>query len=389
MHDESKTLASRGGLRLRWSRKTGCPMLTCSKFFAILIFSSGLTGSAPAQDAKAQPADAGNNQKAHALLEAASKANGLAGDDVKPWHLKGTYTVVDGKKPETASIEEWSAARHRWRISYVGKILTSTVWSVSRAHELKAKKDQLIDWEPVTDPISAAAMIKPDYELDLMHLNLSVPLDCVSVVHPERYKKPIDQEFFPVLCFDDKLRLRLLSRGKFVREYDNYQNFQNHAVAGYVSGTYAGQLRWEYKRTTLEALSPGAEVLLTPGKDAVPTPYWRDSEDPQPVPVHREAGPTYFLADGMSRTDKIWVPVVIQKDGSVRAQRNEVYVDRGTDSAWPSGKYGVDIIGGGGIGPIVDATERWRFEPYIVDGEAVEVSIGIPFTEDGQPWGQW
>ena len=368
-------------------------MLTCSKFVAILIFSSSLTGSAPAQDAKAQPADAGNNQRAHALLEAASKVNGLAGDDVKPWHLKGTYTsYVEGgkKKPEIASFEEWSAARHRWRISYVDKTSTSTAWSVSRAHELKAKKDELMYWEPVTDPVSAAATIKPDYELNLMHLNLSVPLDCVSVVHPERYKKPIDEEFFPALCFDQKLRLRLLSRGKSVREYDNYQDFQKHAVAGYISGTYAGQLRWEYKRTTLEALAPGDEVLLTPGKDAVPTPYSLDSEDPQPVPVHREAGPTYFQADGMSRTDKIWIPIVIQKDGSVRAQRNEgVYVDRGTDSAWPSGRYALDIIGGGGIGPIVDATERWRFEPYVIDGEAVEVSISIPFTEDGQPWGQW
>ncbi len=223
-----------------------------------------------------------------------------------------------------------------------------------------------------------------------MHLNLSVPLDCVSVVHPERYKKPINQEFFPVLCFDQKLRLRLLSRGKFVMEYDNYQNFQNHAVAGYVSGTNAGQLRWEYKRTTLEALSPGDQVLLTPVKDAVPTPYWLDSEDPQPVLVHREAGPTYFLADQMSQTDKVWIPVVIQKDGSVRALRNEgIYVDRGTDSAWPSGRYSVDIVGGGGIGPIVDATERWRFEPYVIDGEVVEISLMIPFTKDGHPWGQW
>lgn len=121
-------------------------MLTCSKFLAILVFSFGLTVSATIQDAKAQPADGSNNQKAHALLQAASKVNGLAGDDVKPWHLKGTYTVVDGKNPKIWSMEQWSAARYRWRISYAGKISTSTVWSVSRAHELKGKKDDLNDW---------------------------------------------------------------------------------------------------------------------------------------------------------------------------------------------------------------------------------------------------
>jgi hypothetical protein len=370
-------------------------MLTSSRYrsFAVLLFFFALAGftrplQVPAQDPKAQPASANKNQRAHALLDAASKLNGLVGDDVKPWHLKGTWTVYgsENKKSEIASLEEWSAARYRWRIDYASKTSTSTVWSVSRAQELKAKKDYLIDWEPVTDPVSSAASIKPDYELDLVHLNLSVPLDCVSVVHPERYKKPISQEFFPNLCFDEELRLRLESEGSFVVEYDVYQMFQNHAVAGYVRETDAGKMLWEYRQTALEALSPGDQDLLTPGKEAVPVPHKLDIGDPQPVPVHRQAGPTYVQASDYNASAIVWIPIVIQKDGSVRtpSELRSFFRTVGGYRAFTNFYLPPRVTE-----PLFDAAEQWRFEPYLVDGIAVEVTLKIPFTEDGQPWGQW
>jgi hypothetical protein len=251
---------------------------------------------------------------------------------------------------------------------------------------LKPKKDDSFDWEPVSDPLSEAGSIKPDYELEMMHLNVGVALDCVSVVHPERYKKPIYQQFFPTLCFDEKLRLRLESWGSYVTQYDAYQTFQNHAVAGNVKEAYSGKTLWEYKQTALEALSPGDEVLLKPDKDAVSLPHSVEFGDPQPVPIYRAAGSTYLQADDVKKGEIVWIPIVIQKDGSVRAQSGRGAYLRRAGSDLLSSNSGDTASG---IMPLFAAAERWRFEPYIVDGNPVEVNFLLPFTEDGQPWGKW
>jgi TonB family protein len=46
-----------------------------------------------------------------ALMLLAAKTNGLTGDDVKPWHLKASYTLYDdnGKESDYGTFEEWWA----------------------------------------------------------------------------------------------------------------------------------------------------------------------------------------------------------------------------------------------------------------------------------------
>lgn len=55
-----------------------------------------------------------------ALLALAAKHNGLAGPDLKPWHIKATYQLYDakGKPTQKGTFEEWWAAPNKYKITF-------------------------------------------------------------------------------------------------------------------------------------------------------------------------------------------------------------------------------------------------------------------------------
>src|SRR5271170_8112655 len=199
---------------------------------------------APAQAAQPTrstvPASAEASDKAHALLDAALKINGLASDDLKPWHLKATYSFSNGTKgPDIGTMEVWTVGRHQWRRSYTGKLYHGTVWSMSRTHLYHTRDATEMTFSSVgigprlLDPLSRAPLIKPGYEVDLKRVNGGVALNCVAVVRPERYLAHTSvANLIPSYCFDESGRLRLDARGHYVRQFDNYRLFQARAVAG-------------------------------------------------------------------------------------------------------------------------------------------------------------
>jgi hypothetical protein len=64
------------------------------------------------------------------------------------------------------------------------------------------------------------------------------------------------------------------------------------------------------------------------------------------------------------------VPIFIQKDGTVKLQR-------GVSDDGPIG----DIFKAA-----YKAVEKWRFQPYLVDGQPVEVDYDVPYEADGKPY---
>ena len=100
------------------------------------------------------PSNAPNLKDPEALLAAAQASNGLAGDDLKPWHLQADYEVFDayGKPLSTGTFEEWWAAKNKWKRSYTGSHYTGTEYHLPEgtAHEPE-------DWTPVPWPESLIA----------------------------------------------------------------------------------------------------------------------------------------------------------------------------------------------------------------------------------------
>jgi hypothetical protein len=64
------------------------------------------------------------------LLLLAAKSNGLAGDDIKPWHLKATFQLADstGKTTDQGTLEESWAGANKWKRSYASTGFTQTTY---------------------------------------------------------------------------------------------------------------------------------------------------------------------------------------------------------------------------------------------------------------------
>jgi TonB family protein len=94
------------------------------------------------------------------LLTVAHEVNGLAGDDLKPWHLKANYDVLDknNKVIATGVFEEWWAAKDKWRRSYSGTHYTGTEY-----HLPEGEGHEGLPWTPVPWPESfmATKLIEP------------------------------------------------------------------------------------------------------------------------------------------------------------------------------------------------------------------------------------
>jgi hypothetical protein len=89
-------------------------LLACL-FVVIGTFAAAQTApSTPPPNAKNGPTPERLDLLAHRLLAAAAKSNGLASDDLKPWHMKVSFEMLPSgtsTKPVCGNFEEWHADR--------------------------------------------------------------------------------------------------------------------------------------------------------------------------------------------------------------------------------------------------------------------------------------
>ena len=158
--------------------------------------------NAPAKSDQAAGATASPSPQvsalAHHFLDSGKKINSLAGDDMKPWHLKAQFTLwgYDAtQKPKTGTMEVWYTSRYQWRHTYSSSEQEYSGWelSLSRFERYRGKSrggfnpstmnDRVA--RPTIDPLYLAGNVKPDYELDGKRFSpAGTVLNCVSVVNP-------------------------------------------------------------------------------------------------------------------------------------------------------------------------------------------------------------
>jgi hypothetical protein len=327
------------------------------------------------------------NEQARHQLDVALKSNGLVGPDIKPWHLRVDFTnslnFADGSKSFSGSMEEWYAGPYHWFRKYKGErpSWNGSEWSVSNT-ERYTKKDlrtELDDYSlmsdiarPLIDPLFQMANIKPTDELVVRRLaTANVALNCISLSEKsatERGKFPEWQ--VPTICFDDNYHLRLIRSEKTLLSFNSIQIFQGRAVARDVTITFDGHPSAEIKLTQLDEAEPVDEALLKPPPDAVFRPYVIERGYPKPVSVYEVGARIPPLPNGQPYTGTFLVPVYIQKDGTVKLQR-------GVSDDGPFGQIAKEIY---------KAVAKWRFRPYLVDGQAVEIDYDVPYEADGKPY---
>lgn len=362
-------------------------------FLALFSLLAGFTLAVSAQAPSAPSAaatlslDATENLNivAHRILDTAIKSNGLKAEGLKPWHMKVDFQLTQpGKpKPDSATLEVWSMGPYQWKRVYAGKDrqYVGSEWSVSRFEQYRSKSDGGFDpsnlslrvARPVIDPLYLAGNIQPGYEMTIKSASQDgAALKCVLVENPSDYD--VDQtnpdNQFPIVCIDSDLHLRVVSSSDAIVKFDDVQPFQNRPVARDVKVVVKGVQAAEMKVTLLEEWTGADAAQLKPGKGVVSAPYRIEPGMPQPESVHEEGfmhpakNSAVFDGSGLYFSGIITVPIVIKKDGSVKVDTKAMMApDPVKDAAEP-------------------AINRWKYKPYLVNGQPVEVGFTVHYNLD-------
>jgi hypothetical protein len=328
------------------------------------------------------PDTAKMNALAHRVLAAGVKSNSLGGDGLQPWHLKADFQFMDFgmQKPASGTIEEWSMGQYQWRRTYSSPRAewNGSEWSASLTQRYRAKPGSE-DFQaatlntrlaqPVLDALYEAPNFKPDYELNIKRATIAgLVLNCVSVANPGRYAENTNPDLH--FCFDNDVHLRLITNADTNIEFDDIQPFQGRSVARDVKVMVKGQLISETKIKVLEPITADAE-LVKPSAKAAAQPYTVPPGQPQPESIFEVGAnfPVILDDSGMPYRRSFPVPILIRKDGSVKPNPEK-------QQMWPP-----DLIDA-----IELALAKWKYKPYLVDGQPVEVEIVVSYNVDGKPF---
>jgi len=316
----------------------------------------------------------------HAVLDKGVKASGLTGADVPAWHLKATYTLYDpvkGSATESGALEEWYTGPFTWHRVYTEKKQFASEWSTDRVKQLKAKDGKLdlskLDQQvarPLVDPVFQAVNYKPSVEMSLQAGTFAgLVLDCVVAANPSQAAGAINPDvLFPRLCFDVKdSTLRFITTADTITSYSNFKPLGSRSVANKVEVKPYNRLGAALDITLLEPLPAADQAQITPPGNAVALPYAHQPGDAPLVPVRITECAYPMDARDSQEHGAVMIPVVIKKDGSVKSN-------------------------GAAMGPphlamsAGDCVSNYKFEPFKIDGEAVDVSDTLVYTFDNKPF---
>jgi Gram-negative bacterial TonB protein C-terminal len=316
----------------------------------------------------------------HAVLDKGAKASGLTGADVPAWHLKATYTLYDvqsGKPTESGNFEEWYTNPTTWHRAYTEKKLTGQEWSTARTKQLKTKDSKLdiarLDHavaQPLVDPVAAAANYKPALDMSLQAGTFEgVVLDCVVATNPAQAAGGINPDvLFPRLCFDVKdSTLRFTTTADTLTAYTNFKPLGTRSIANKVEVKPYNRLGAALDITLLEPLAASDQAQVTPPANAQPLPYAHQSNDTPLVPLKITECAYPMDARDNHELGVVTVPILIKKDGSVKSNGQAMGQPHLASAAG-------DCVG------------NYKFQPFLIDGEPVEVSDFLLYNYDGKPF---
>jgi len=290
-----------------------------------------------------------------------------------------------------------SLSPYQWRRTYTSPSdrLNGTEWSLSKTERYVTKSSDAIIVanspitdslftlpifnhsllnlriaRPVIDPLYQATNIHSDYEMKIERDTIDgVNLACASVIDPSRYAPEGYPDFvFPTMCFDGEMHLRLTNATKTTVQFGNIQPFQKRSVAREIKINEDGNLVAALTVTLLEPWAEANAGFIKPDKTAMPEPYHIEPGFPRPESVYEVGASIPFTPENKPYRGAFLVPVRIQKDGSVKADPNLL---RGGSNLFEA---------------LSDAINKWKFKPYLVDGQPVEVSWTIIYPLDGKPF---
>jgi len=319
------------------------------------------------------------------LLAAARPAYDFDDASLKPWHLKGKYQLFDenGKPGQEGKYEYWWTAPGVYRSTWSRPGGMRTEWhtadgktmSVASGRRILAMERELRSFLVSAVPdVSKIPSNEADIEKDELKLgNLTLP--CAEVKtrkQKEGSQLPIPDIGAGEYCFDSPgiyLRVRRITTREYV-EFDHLMRAQEHVIAGEITRSFERRTMFKF---TLEGIThiDRADPAMTPTTDAALS---ADDVGQTTMAVTKRllntVPPIYPLRAKIDRvTGTVLMDVLIGRDGRVG---DVVVVASSSPLLSPAAR---------------DAVAQWKYSPYVVDGQPLEVvaRVRIIFSMPGRP----
>jgi len=314
------------------------------------------------------------------LMLLAYKTNGLTGDDIKPWHLKASYTVLDenGKTTDQGTYEEFFVSPTKYKRSFTGTDYKYTEYGTEkgvmfsgdqnkqfrRADELRSE---------FLDPLPGPQSIEQRSYFSKQLAAGGVKLTCVSL------KDANGNPYGPNWCFDtDAPLLRVGAPSRGVRSLHNgIVSFQGRSIPGDLKFVQQHKPAFTAHLDSIEVIPSIDEAFFVPPADATPLKVAIvNISPPERISVSggvmagaliKRVRPDYPPIARAARVQgTVVLQAIISKDGYI----TNLHVISGPPMLQQAA---------------MDAVKEWRYRPYLLLGQPVEVqtTVNVIFTLGG------
>lgn len=298
---------------------------------------------------------------------AASRVNNLTSSDMKPWHIKASYQLLDDKGSVTdeGTYEELWVGPTKFKRTFSGKSFTQTDYGTDKGVMRSGSHE---------DVPSLLAYLRRE---------LVAPLFSEEVIQRGTYGvKPVDVNGAKLQCLQldlapgngitncigtDKPILRISDyAGDHLQILHNrILDYQNHYVAGDLKIVRGNQTLMTARIDSIEPFDTASESGLSPSSDAIFLP--RRVTISAGIAVGMllsHNAPAYPPA---ARAARVSGTVVLEALISINGTIKDLQVVQGPPELQQSA---------------VDAVRTWRYRPYLLNGEPVEVrtTVNVVFT---------
>jgi TonB family protein len=318
-----------------------------------------------------------------AILDLAAPFYVYDADSARPWHLSYHYRLLDnqGKSSSEGRVEFWWSTNKASRITWTKGNSVSSEWHTADGKTLKSVTGS--DITGMEHRLSSAVLFSlpkaQDYETGEMRLKLVTLKNsgsetlCVALVSSKTAENFDSNDLHGVgtaYCFDSQapVLVSTLMNHTITNNYSHIQKFQNHNVAGHIDITYVGEKKLDAELESSTEIKAD-DAALTPPLDAKEPDQLSKtivirSQNllAEPVLVERVQPDYPLAAKSMQITGTVVIKAVIGKDGHVK---NAEIVS----SPHPSLSSAA-----------LDAVGQWRYKPYLLNGEPIEVPTHINLT---------
>jgi TonB family protein len=315
------------------------------------------------------------------LILLAAKTNGLTGDNVKPWHLKATWKMLDeqGSLTDQGTFEEYWVSNNKYKLTFTTKTGSRTEYGTEKGI-LNSDNEGPVGTHDLRrlwiSPMPASQFLG-SYDFMLRQIKVEgEDFNCLN------RKGANGDPTGPTYCLEPHtsiLRFTEYQSGSERAIRRKVVSFQGHYFAEDLQTYYSlGNKRsLTIHLENIEALNPIDDAVFTPPSSAVPQKVEVRTMNINTVNIAPGvmAGmllkkvppeyPLYAKAQGIQGT------VVIQATISKTGRNESLRVISGPAQLQQAA---------------LDAVKQWIYKPYMLNGEpvAVETTINVNFTLGNQ-----